>query len=187
MWWAQYYFCINFSGKIIVDANNIWQKLNLRLLMQMKESAVLITPIIKQIGNVETQDRFLDQQEGKIQDWRNLGRWVFMSGTLGKYCLTKEPNTSWNKYKCFRQMQHLKPMTEVFSYLCGVLSLKWSHYIHIELYSSILFRIQKKPMLSLSRHIFIVLRYFILKYCFYICEHFKYNWTWHFKAFKITL
>lgn len=36
--------------------------------MQMKESAVLITPIIKQIGNVETQDRFLDQQEGKIQD-----------------------------------------------------------------------------------------------------------------------
>lgn len=136
--------------------------------MQMKELAVLIKPIIKQIGNVEIQDRFLDQQKGKIQDWRNLSGWVFMSGTSGKCCLRKELNTCWNKYKCCRQKQHLKPVTEVFSYLCGVSSLKCSRYIPVELYSSILHFFQNTKethVFSASLHFYYPQIFNFKKYC----------------------
>lgn len=34
----------------------------------MKELAVLIKPITKQIGNAEIWDRFLDQQKRKMED-----------------------------------------------------------------------------------------------------------------------
>lgn len=48
---------LKFSGKLVVDSNNIWQKLNLRLSMQIKK-AVLVKLISKQIENVEIQERF---------------------------------------------------------------------------------------------------------------------------------
>lgn len=85
------------------------KNLNLRLFMHMKELAVLIKPIIKHIGTAEIQDRFLYPQKEKIQDRRSLSRCVLLSGTLGKY----EKNSCRNKYKCLRQMQYLKPVTEI--------------------------------------------------------------------------
>lgn len=43
------------------------KNLNLRLFMHMRELAVLIKPIMKQIGAAEIQDRFLYQQKKKFE------------------------------------------------------------------------------------------------------------------------
>lgn len=42
------------------------KKLNLRLFMHMRELAVLIKPITKQIGTAEIQDGFLYQQKEEV-------------------------------------------------------------------------------------------------------------------------